>query len=463
MTNMNLIEDEIPRLYSEKLLQDLGEIISLYEFYDGKGQFPLSLSSRDYIPTRKITNFTKKLIKAEARYMFSRTPEFYIKPFESIYGEDSKKLQDFIRKTLDSSNFGNKLIKAARDCFIGKRIALKLWADNSGQLSVSFRPSLEFIFDYENDDIDNLKKIIFFYNQNDETDLKKQRIWKQKFELINNKCILNEAVYDGKANLIKSIYKDFYTGLDFIPAFVIINDGLTGDPIGESDISDIMENQILYNRLTSDDIDALRFNMFPQRVAVDASPASLESMVIAPAALIDLQTDPATSSGQASLNTLEAKFGYGDKYEQTIKRIKNDMYEILSVPDISIDYLKNHSYSGKALKSIYWDLTCRCEEKWTVWEPALKWLIRSLESIAKKFGIYSGNDFEYSIVIEHLYPITDDEENERINDLSEVEKLVRSKKNYIEKWNINEDPDGELYQINLEQPVNNVPVDYMVD
>ena len=460
MISKNFIQNEVNGLYGQAILKDIGEILSLYEFYDGKGQLYGTFSAGDYTPTRKVTNLAKKLIKSEARFMFSRTPEIYIKPYENDYQEDAKKLQDFIKQTLSKTGFGDKLVKAARDCFIGKRVALKLWVSDDGKISLGFRPSLEFLFEYINDDADKLKKIIFFYNQNDEEDLTKQRIWKQKFEMIDNKCILNEAVFDGEAALIEEIYSDYDTGLNFIPAYVIINDGLTGDLTGESDLNDIIDNQIMYNRLTSDDIDALKFNMFPQRVAVDASGASLDSMIIAPAALIDLQTDPSATSGQASLKTLEANFGYGDKFEQTVNRIKNDMYEILSVPNISLDYLKNNTHSGKALKALYWDLTCRCEEKWSVWEPALKWLVNSLKSIAEKFGLFNKTEFNYLTTIEHLYPITEDEEIERLNDLKEVEQNVRSKKNYIEKWNINEDAEGELYQIDIEKPENNIPVEY---
>src|SRR5699024_11652591 len=57
-------------------------------------------------------------------------------------------------------------------------------------------------------------------------------------------------------------YEDRDTGLDFIPVIVIANGGLTGDTDGISDVEQVWDNQDNYNKLTSDDIDALQFQMF---------------------------------------------------------------------------------------------------------------------------------------------------------------------------------------------------------
>ena len=110
--------------------------------------------------------------------------------------------------------------------------------------------------------------------------------------------------------------QDADTGLDFIPCYVVINDGLTGDMMGESDVAELMDLQNAYNRLNSDDADALKFNMFPQTVATDVKAESLEAMRISPGALVDLQTDPATmGSGQAKLDKLESSFSYSERFE----------------------------------------------------------------------------------------------------------------------------------------------------
>ena len=156
-------------------------------------------------------------------------------------------------------------------------------------------------------------------------------------------------------------------------------------------------------------------------------------------------------SGQASLKMLEPSFGYDERLEHTLTRIKSDMYEIISVPNVSVDQLKGVVNSGKGLRTLYWELISRCEEKWAVWEPALKWMVRSLIKLLIQAGKIPQIDFDYKISIEHLYPLFEDEEEERLKDLQEVKENVRSRSAYIEKWDIAPDSQDELGKINEEQ------------
>ncbi|MCO7137251.1 phage portal protein [[Clostridium] leptum] len=435
------IRTELGGIYGQTVLREMGEIIRLYDFYDGRGQdWPVN-GQLDYIPTRKKTNLVKKLIKSEARFLFGKTPEI------SLYSPgqeqcDMELWQKYLGDTLIRNRWGDKLIKAARDCFIGKRVALRLWVEED-HIAMGFRPSLEFVYEPEEDDAEKIKKIIFFYHLNQDCVPSKQRIWRQKYTMVNGRCILNEGIYDGSGHLMEEKYHNYDTGLSFIPAYVIVNDGLTGDLMGESDVAELRDNQEVYNRLCSDDIDALKFHMFPQRVAVDASPQSLQNMVIAPGALVDLQTDPSIQSGQASMQTLESQFGYDARLEHTLSRIKEDMYNVLSVPDVGTQQIQGSVYSGKAIKALYWDLICRCEEKWTVWEPALVWMSKNILKMAAQMGWIPSLQTDYQVHVEHCYPIPDDEEEERLNDLKEVESGVRSVSSYQEKWGILPGRDGE--------------------
>lgn len=451
MLNENLILGELDNIYGQQVIKDMGEVARLYDFYSGKGQTWPIPAGLDYIPTKKRTNIVKKLIKTEARFMFGRMPEIRIFAEDSSNIEQGKMMQKKLSDILEQCSFRDRLIKAARDCFVGKRVALRLRCDEEG-ISVEFVPATGFIFEPLIDDATKLGKIIFFYCQNIEGSLRSQRIYKQKYELINNACLLSEGIYDGTGRLIKSIYNQIDTGLSFIPARVIINDGMTGDLEGESDVAEVMDNQMAYNRLCSDDLDAIRFNMFPQRVAVDASGQSLKNMVAAPGTLIDLQTDPAAMSGQADMKMLEPSFGYDTRLEHTLTRLKADMYEALSVPNVGLDQLKGVINSGKGLKGLYWELLSRCEEKWATWEDALKWMTRSLvEMIIKTEQLDNINAADFTVHIEHMYPIFEDDEQERLNDLLEVENNVRSREGYIEKWNEQPDSQQEIEKIDDEQ------------
>ena len=449
ITPIQMLVAELGGLYGSAVLQDIGKTIRLYDFYDGKGQDWNTPAGLDYKPTKKRVNLVKKLIKREAGFMFGRTPELTLTSEAAASGA-----LDEAQTTLDSalrrSGFKNKLIQAGRDCFIGKRIAIKVGGGKDKDIRVSFRPSTEFVYSTVDDDCDSLSKIIFFYQVNNEAEREKQRIWRQKYWMQDGKCFLNEGVYDGYGRLTEG-GQDADTGLDFIPCYVVINDGLTGDMMGESDVEELIDLQNAYNRLNSDDADALKFNMFPQTVATDVKAESLEAMRISPGALVDLQTDPATmGSGQAKLDKLESSFSYSERFEAAINRTKNDMFDLLSVPNVSLEQLKGLMQSGKSMKALYWELITRCEDKWASWEPALEWLGMT---VLKMATAYQGLSFpeDTSVHVEHLYPILEDDFDEMANDQQEVIHQLRSRMSYMKKWGVAPDPNAELRQIKVEE------------
>ena len=449
ITPMQMLVAELGGLYGSAVLQDISKTIKLYDFYDGKGQDWETPAGLDYKPTKKRVNLVKKLIKREAGFMFGRTPELTFTSADES-ADALSDAQTVLDGTLRRSGFKNKLIQAGRDCFIGKRIAIKVSGGKDKDIRVSFRPSTEFVYSTMDDDCDVLSKIIFFYQTNNEPLRENQRIWKQKYYLDNGRCILNEGIYDGYGRLLEG-GQDADTGLDFIPCYVVINDGLTGDVMGESDVEELIDLQNAYNRLNSDDADALKFNMFPQTVATDVKAESLEAMQISPGALVDLQTDPATmGSGQAKLDKLESSFSYSERFEAAINRTKNDMFDLLSVPNVSLEQLKGLMQSGKSMKALYWELITRCEDKWASWEPALEWLGMT---VLKMATAYQGLSFpeDTSVHVEHLYPILEDDFDEMANDQQEVIHQLRSRMSYMKKWGVAPDPNAELRQIKVEE------------
>ncbi len=445
------VMSEINGIFAQNVLSDLTEILRLYSYYDGGGQLWQADNNLDYTPTRMVTNFIKKIIKKEARFMFSRTPEICIDCPSAP--DAAAEIQQYIRSVLTENEFAKKLTMAGRDCFIGRRVALKLWCGANG-VEIMFRPSFEFIYDTEFDESDSMKKIVFFYGLNDEKDKKDQRFWKQKFELCGGRCYITEAIYDGNGNIKETIHDFDDTGLDFIPAYIIVNDPLTGDLKGESDVAELISNQNRYNRLKSDDADTLMFHMFPVTVAKNASGDCLDNMRIAPNAIIDLQTDQA-ADGDADITKLESGFSYSEAYENSINRVKGDMYDLLDVPYITTEQLSGVIQSGKSMKALYWELICKCEERWCTWDSAIKWLVNAILKINDIYGYKKLPKADFTVKIEHLYPIMEDEEAERQLDLGEVTSGVRSRKNYIEKWNVSTDGDAELKTIAKENDLLN--------
>lgn len=466
-------------------LQRVKEINDLYDIYEGKQDWDTP-QGLDYKPTKKITNITKKLIDTKARFMFGKLPFFDLKQIESDVSEEAKEgvvggsstyhedmtqaKEDLLHDILEDNMFHKKLLKGKKDCQIAGRVAIKLWASHREGIRIIFSPAQEFITKYDEEDVDKLLKITFIYGLQAEEDMeynlqpKDQRIKKQVWELVtkdsegNNiepHCILNEGIYDGQGKLVEMIYDNYNTKLDFIPILVVQNGGLTGQTNGVSDVAQLKDNQNAYNKLTSDDIDALRFNMFPEKVATDADGASLDNMVIAPGALIDLQSARGQlgKGHQAKLENLESAFSYGDKFETTVDRIKNDMHDTLEVPNISLESLKGLMTSGKSMRALYWGLIAVCEEDATEWEPLLKKMVEYIFRMIDVYNLYGERklaQYETKLEITRTYPLQEDTDSQKKIDMEEVITEVRSRKAYMNKWGEYEDLDSEIAQIQLE-------------
>ena len=438
MTNMVWIRSELGGLYGGEASRELSGLNALYALYEGQTD-----------GVRPQTNLIKKLIKEESRFMAGRAPEIRILS-EARHLAKAREIERFLHGTLEANDWQKRLISGVRDCFIGKRVALCLGGAPGRAATVRFIPSTGFVC--ERDEDDSLTKIIFFYGMNDLGERARQRVYRKKLWLEGGRCLIDEGVFDGYGRLVEARRAGEDTGLKFIPVYVIVNDALTGDPTGESDVAELAENQNAYDRLCRDDIDALRFNMFPQKVLVDASQASVEQVVIAPGALIDLATDPSRGDhAQASASVLEPKFGYDGRYEHAVGRIRGDMHDLMSVPEATVELLKGFAASGKAMRAAYWGLISRCEEKWAEWDGALTWMTRRLVEMARAYGICELPEIDFSVKIEHLYPIIDDEEAERARDLAEVAGGARSRLGFIRKWQPEADAEGELRQIESER------------
>ena len=448
------LKAEFGESYANTLWRDVVDNVKQYGIYDGAGQV-WETKNQDYTPTKRIINHIAHLIKEENRHMFARAPEITINPVgdDEKNKERCKALENWLRRVLEDSGWQAMLPKAGRDACIGKRVTLKLTGGPKQPIRVGFRPALESFSDSDPEDSTRIERIVFLYSTTPGVEEPAaQRYFFQKYYMENGRCKMDEIIYNGFGSPVEERRKGADTGLDCLPAYTIINDGLTGDPIGESDVADLWDCADAYNHLTSDDQDALKFNMFPQRVFEDASEDSLAQIKIAPGAMIDLQTDPAAIDRQAKYGMLEAGFNYDARLENHLKRIKSDMYALMCVPEGTPEDYKAMGISGKAMRALYWKLTSRCEEKWASWDTALKWMVHTLEKMAVAYG--QGAEFagaDYTVTIEHLYPIMDDEEEERELDLREVAQKARSIKSYVEKWQPNTDADGELKQIAQER------------
>lgn len=317
-----------------------------------------------------------------------------------------------------------------------------------------FVPSLEFVYEPFEDRVDELKKIIFFHQMNQEQDKTKQIIWKQKYEMVGGKCILNEAFYNGYGQLIETLAVNVDLKLSGIPAYVILNDGLSGDLKGESDIEELLDNAMAYNKLASEDIDALRKGMNRIIYGVDVDPKASEKFKLKPGAYWDVATDITADGKQAQINTIATDFGYDARMENTLNRVKSDMHEVLNIPMINNADMVGMMTSGKTMKALYWQLITRCEEKMKSWKPALEWMIAAILEMVEVYNIEKLPQLkEFEVEVENQYPLQEDEDTEKTLDMQQVNTQVMSRKTYIKKWQTTTDEvaEEELKQIQLEK------------
>lgn len=450
----NIIMTELGGLYGNEVIKEMNEIIKLYDIYEGTGQDWI-VDEKDYTPTKKKTNYIKKLIKEEARFLFGKTPIFTVQVEDDKYQEQVEEINEYINKFLKDNLFEDKLVKGARDCFIGKRVAVKLHADTiTKTIRVMFVPSLEFVYEPFEDRVDELKKIIFFHQMNQEQDKSKQIIWKQKYEIVDSKCILNEGFYNGNGDLLETLAVNVDLKLSGIPAYVILNDGLSGDLQGESDVEEILENGIEYNKLASEDLDALKKGMNRIIYGTDVDPAASKHFKLKPGAYWDVSTDIASDGKQAQIGTIDTDFNYDTRMENTLNRIKADMHEVLNIPMINNSDLQGMMTSGKSMKALYWQLITRCEEKMMSWRPALEWMIRAILEMNEVYNITTLPKLEnFDVVVENQYPLQENEDEEMTLDLQKVNAQTMSRKTFIKKWaNVADDiAEEELKQIQLEK------------
>lgn len=458
----SFISQELEGIYGNTILAELSQIIGYYDVYENGAEFNVE-SGLDYEATEYRSKQSQKLINKEARFMFATAPDITI----DVPTEDRKQtnasqsiLQDYVDAVIQKNALDKKLLAAAKDCFIGKRVAYIVnFNERTNRITISFIPSLGFVYDVDDDDAEFLNKLVVFYALND-SDLKdEQRIYKKKYWMEDGYCHIEEGIYDGMGIPVEEP-EVFKTEFTYIPGGVILNDGLTGDMSGVSEIEQLFESESWYNKVSSSDIDSERKNMNPITYSVDIDPRTTVGLSRRPGAYWDLQTDDNGDGQTGKVGMLESSMNYSTPLANTLERIRQDAYEQIDMPDVSAKALQGVVSSGKTLKAIYWSLMVRCDEKFLAWKVQLEHMVRTIidggklfPQIAKVYSDKAIPDVEYEVLIENNYPIQDDTTEEKEMDLAEVHNGTMSKKAYMQKWRGLSDDEvvEELKQMALER------------
>lgn len=466
-----LINEEVSG-YTNDVLAELTQICGYYKVYKEGASFVTEGSNGDYVPSNLPYKMAASLINKEARFLFADAPDITITTKGDLgKASDEAKNQitvmsDLVKTILDANKFEQQLVKAARDCFIGKRVACLVNFNEEDGVTVTFLPSTQFLYEM-NVGNTKLTKFVAFIIVKDSITLSEKRIFKKKYELEHKQdgkdvVYLEEQLYDGAGRLIEDVTARQEIMLDKIPAVVILNDGLTGDDDGESEIEVLKGYESWYSKLSNADIDAERKSMNQIKYAIDMDSNSTKGLSTAPGAFWDLGTDQNLDHPSPSVGTINPDTSYSAALQSSLDRIKSTSYDQVDMPDINLQTMSGAITSGKALKAIYWPLIIRCKEKMKTWGPQLEAVVSIIidgsivyPNCIKRYTDDFLVSVAYEVDVEQNIPIPDDEVEEKQVNLAEVTAQVMSRKSYMKKWYqlTDDEVSEELEQIAIEKQI----------
>lgn len=462
-----LISEEVDGS-AQDTLTEFTEIMKYYNIYEKGAKFTVEGTNGDYVGADLKYKMVASLIDKEARFLFAESPSISVEHKSSV-GKATEEmddaitiLNDLIETVLEKNNFEEILLKSAKDCFIGKRVAGLVNFNVDDGISISFLPSTQFIYETKAGNNDILTKFVAFIVIKESVNSENRRIFKKKYTLENNVVYLEEVLYDGSGQVIEEVTNKQPIKLNKIPAVVFLNDGLLSDIDGESEVKELASYEEWYSKLNAGDIDAGRKSMNPTRYTVDMSSNSTKNLSTAAGAYWDLGSDQNLDHPAPQVGLLEPGMNYSNALKSTLDRIKTTAYEQIDMPNITLESLQGTITSGKTLKALYWSLIIRCKEKMKMWGPQLQNLIDIMiqgsfvyPECAKIHLEDNLIPISYRIVVEQNIPIQDDENEEKQMDLAEVNQGTMSRKAYMKKWRglTDDEVDEELKQIALERQI----------
>lgn len=440
-----------------------------YIFYDGKCKVPIKdvgedkallgqnwevNDNCDYKPTQEIRNKVKPLLKKQARWMFGVEPTIKFNPDNKDDKDACEELRKFIEDILDNNNFWPTTKQAFLEATIKKRVLLRVEANPNSPLVIKYESIEDFYYKEKNGKL----LYVTFFEEDDENVLKENdsekiyylHTYYYKFTQNNEPQAWYKKEIYFNTELQEDLTKEFDTGFSTIPCWLIKNGGELNDSFGESDVEELMDTQIQYNKTISDFRDALKFQMFGAEAVIDGDENDVNKFTVAPGALHAVKTrdDLVNSGKQAMVQRLEYNMGNSAAIEAYLDRAESDMNFVMDMPRMK--ELSNIP-SGKAMEYLYNDLIARCEEKWNDWTPAFIGMFNFIKEVALVCysGIYKEewNKLKYSTLFEHNYPLPSDEEGKKNLAMSEVSAGVRSHQSYIKDFTDAENPEDAWNEI----------------
>lgn len=452
---------------AKDVLDELTQICKYYKVYKKGASFAVEGTNGDYVPAKLKYKMAASLINKEARFLFAEPPDITVEPKGDLgkVSQEAKDaltvLNDLVKTILDENKFEEALVKGAKDCFIGKRIAGLVNFNEDDGVTITFLPSTQFIYETRIGNSNVITKFVAFIIVKDSNTLSEKRIFKKKFVLEDDGTVwLEEVLYDGAGGVVETVTEYQKTLMPVIPVSVFINDGLTGEDDGESEIELLNDYEEWYSKLSNADIDAERKSMNPTKYTVDMESNSTKGLSTAAGAFWDLGSDQNLDKPAPQVGLLEPGMNYSDALKTSLDRIKTIGYEQIDMPNITLESMQGTITSGKSLKAVYWPLIVRCKEKMKMWGPQLRQLVDIIiqgamvyPNCVRRYTDDTITHVAYKISVVQNTPLPEDEIEEKTMDLAEVESKTMSRKAYMKKWRglTDDEVQEELEQIALER------------
>lgn len=456
----NFVLSDVMKNGVNRYIESLREIvIDYYNYKQGSAFFPEG-SNGDYVPSMIRFKLIKSLIDKEARFMFSRMPDINISlKNTSEEDEDIKnKYEEIISKVIEGNNFSSNLLSGAKDCLIGKRVACVVDFSETIGAGICFYNSLEFYYETDYSGL-ILTKFVSFKNVSKTKHSQNNIFLVNKYERENDSVYMSSIVYDSAGKIIETLIPWGLIALKYIPAIIIKNVGLLEDEGGVSDCEDILSYEEGYNRIGNADIDSERQGMNPVTVLLDINHETTKRLSIAPGSVWDLETSQLLNNPKPNVLKLAPQLGHSEAVKTTLDRLRLSAYSQLDIPDISAEGVLSGVTSYKAVRSLYFPLKTRCDEKIIEWRKALSFVFQTVldlcflnpDLVEKIYEVDQVEKIEFKIEVVENYALLADEIEEKQLDLEEINTGARSRKSYMKKWRSEEYISDDLIDKELEQ------------
>lgn len=459
-----VLRNEITNGYNN-YITELHKIKKSYIQYKNGSSFTKTRTLGDYVASDLKYKKAKTLIDKEARFMFSQTPDIMIQA-RSIGQQEvdkAKQYQNLIDSILNSTNFPGNLLKATKDCLIGRRVACLIDFSEVNGIGINFYNALQFYYETE-PNLNRITKFISFEEVTQSKSSSDRRILVNRYEETEPEVIMFYSIlYDGSGNVMEELIPEKQIELKKIPVVIILNDGLLSDIGGISDIDEIIDYEASYSSLANSDIDSDKQGMNPIRYVIDMNSKTTQNLSVAAGSFWELKSEQNQNNVSPSIGTLAPQLNHTESVKVSLDRIENAMYSQLDVPNISEESLSGVITSGKTIEALYHPLMVRCDEKLKTWLPAIRKIIEfcieismlNSKLVSEIYEMPEPTEMKYDIVIVENYALLKDETEEKNSDVTEINANVRSRKSYLKKWRseefkTDEQIDEELMQIAYE-------------